>query len=124
MREGDTLSIAISFDPEAAANALLAEQSERERVVRDLAASYGDILQREHELDAARTTHLRLRARASEFGITDAALKKAGIPTVATTPRRTGATRRGPRRSVSPATSATQHENSAPIENASNHNGV
>lgn len=76
------MSTAISFDPEAAANALLAEQSKRERVVRDLAASYGDILQRELELDTARTTHLQLRARASEFGITDAALKKAGIPNV------------------------------------------
>ena len=119
------MSTAISFDPEAAANALLAEQSERERVVRDLATSYGDILQREHELDTARTTHLQLRARASEFGITDAALKKAGIPTVATSSRRNGTTRRAPRRPVSPSTNTpTPHENTASTDHSNNHEGV
>lgn len=111
------MSTAISFDPEAAANALLAEQSERERVVRELAASYGDILERERALDTARATHLQLRARASEFGITDAALKKAGIPTVAATSRRGGATRRAPRRTVTapapnPATEQTAADTS------------
>jgi hypothetical protein len=118
------VSTAISFDPEAAANALLAEQGERERVVRDLAASYGDILQRERELDTARATHLQLRARASEFGITDAALKKAGIPTVAPTSRRGGTTRRAPRRTVSPVTNPTPHENSTSPDHSDNHNGV
>lgn len=119
------MSTAISFDPEAAANALLAEQSERERVVRELAASYGDILERERALDTARATHLQLRARASEFGITDVALKKAGIPTVAATSRRGGTTRRAPRRTVSPATSnSTPHENSTSPDHSNNHDGV
>lgn len=87
------MSTAIQFDPEAAANALLGEQHERERVVRDLAASYGDILHREHELNTARTAHLKLRARAAEFGITDTALKKAGIPTIATPSKKSPARR-------------------------------
>ncbi|CAM3284585.1 Transposase [Williamsia muralis] len=115
------MSTAIRFDPEAAANALLAEQSERERVVRDLAASYGDILQREHELDTARATHLRLRARASEFGITDAALKKAGIPTVATTSRRNGSARRAPRRTASPTPTTAQHTSTRPNSTDTTH---
>ena len=119
------MSTAISFDPEVAANALLAEQSERERVVRELAASYGDILQREQDLDTARAKHLQLRVRASEFGITDAALKKAGIPTVATTSRRNGTTRRAPRRTTSPATSTpTQHENTASTDHSNPTAGV
>ena len=117
------MSTAISFDPEAAANALLAEQSERERVVRDLAASYGDILQREQELDTARTTHLQLRARAGEFGITDAALKKAGIPTVTAIPRRTGQTRRAPRRTHAPAANAATLETTPPPATPSENHG-
>jgi hypothetical protein len=107
------VSTAISFDPEAAANALLAEQSERERVVRELAASYGDILERERELDTARATHLQLRTRASQFGITDAALKKAGIPPVVTGSRRNGSTTRRPRRSASAVSAPVTHDPSS-----------
>ncbi|MFJ6099117.1 MULTISPECIES: hypothetical protein [Actinomycetes] len=105
------MSTAIRFDPEAAANALLAEQSERERVVRDLAASYGDILQREQDLDTARAEHLQLRVRASEFGITDAALKKAGISTVGLErkPRRTNKRRTAPSGAQLAASAHTSH---------------
>lgn len=118
------MSTAIRFDPEAAANALLAEQSERERVVRDLAASYGDILQCEKELDTARATHLQLRARASEFGITDAALKKAGIPPVVTGSRRNGSTTRRPRRSASTVSAPVTHDPSSLSNSVDSHNGA
>ena len=118
------MSTAISFDPEAAANALLAEQSERERVVRDLAASYGDILQREHELDRARTTHLQLRARASEFGITDAALKKAGIPNVGGGRTKKSQPRRTSRKSPTGAASPLNGADGAGIDTPNNGGGT
>lgn len=110
------MSTAIEFDPDAAANALLGEQHERERVVRDLAASYGDILHREHELNTARTTHLELRARAAEFGITDTALKKAGIPTIGTPPKKSTprrATRTTPAKTSPPAAANTTSPDSS-----------
>lgn len=107
------MSTAIKFDPDAAAAALLAEQSERERVVRELAASYGDILEREHALEESRTKHLQLRQQASEFGITDTALKKAGIPAVRNTSRgRSGSARRATRRSTTPTTTPAQEATS------------
>jgi len=108
------VSTAIRFDPDAAAATLLAEQSERERVVRELAASYGEILEGEHALEQSRAKHLQLRQQASEFGITDAALKKAGIPAVAGTSRgRGGSTRRSTRRTATPTTTPTP-ENTRP----------
>lgn len=113
------MSTAIRFDPDAAAATLLAEQSERERVVRELAASYGEILEGEHALEQSRAKHLQLRQQASEFGITDAALKKAGIPAVTSTTRgRSGSTRRSSRRTPSPATVPSSENTSVNADNA------